>query len=192
MWKGNEVIMSRLKKKYNDEVALKLKEELGFRNIMAIPRLLKIVISVGLAEAKDDKGILDKVSSYLSSLAGQKPVTTYAKKSIAGFKVSAGQPVGMMVTLRGEKMYEFADKLFNIVLPKVRDFRGVGTNSFDNSGNFTLGLKEQLIFPEVDYKSIDKVRGMAITIATTAKSKEVGRRLLELLGMPFKKEKSDG
>ncbi len=180
--------MSRLKDKFTNDVQPKLKEELGRKNNMAAPALKKVTISIGLGEAKEDKGVLDKVALYLSALSGQKPVVTLAKKSIAGFKLGQGDPVGIMVTLRGTKMYDFLDKLFNISLPKVRDFRGVPVNSFDQKGNYTLGLREQLIFPEVDYKTIDKVRGLAVTISTTAKNKEEGKRLLELLGMPFKKE----
>lgn len=180
--------MDNLKKKYNDEVSPKLQEEFGFKNKMAVPALEKVVISIGLAEAKDDAGVLDKVATYLGALSGQKPVVTKAKKSIAGFKVSQGQPVGMMVTLRGVKMYSFLDKLFNIVLPKVRDFRGIPATSFDPKGNFTLGLREQTIFPEVDYRTVDRVRGLAVTIVTTAKQREQSEKLLAYLGMPFKKE----
>lgn len=179
--------MSRLKVKYIDEVRPKLAEELGFNNQLAVPKLEKVVISIGVGEAKDNPAILEKIHSYLASLAGQKPIVALAKKSIAGFKVSKGQPVGMMVTLRGEKMYSFLDKLFTIVLPKVRDFRGVSSESLDDKGNFTLGLREQLIFPEVDYKTVDKVRGMAVTVVTTAQDKNQGKRLLELLGMPWQK-----
>ena len=145
--------MNRLKDKYL-QVVPKLMEELEIKNHLAVPRLQKVVISIGLGEAKDDRGILDKVSVYLAALTGQKPSTTLAKKSISNFKVSKGQPVGVMVTLRADKMYVFLDKLFNIILPKLRDFRGISETSFDSAGNFTLGLKEQLIFPEVDYKLI--------------------------------------
>lgn len=169
-----------------DEVQDKLQQELGLKNTLAVPRIQKIVVSMGLGEAKDNSGILDKVRVYFGALAGQQPVTTYAKKSIASFKVSAGQPVGMMVTLRGEKMYSFLDKLINIVLPKVRDFKGVSADSFDAQGNLNIGLKEQTIFPEVDYKTVDKVRGLAITITTTAKNREEGKKLLAYLGMPFR------
>lgn len=179
--------MLRLKDKYMNDVQPKLKTELGLKNNLSVPRLKKVTISIGLGEAKEDKGVLDKVALYLSALSGQKPVVTLAKKSIAGFKLGVGDPVGMMVTLRGTKMYDFLDKLFNISLPKVRDFRGVPVSSFDQNGNYTLGLKEQLIFPEVDYKTIDKVRGLALTITTTAGNKEEGRKLLEYLGMPFRK-----
>jgi len=162
-------------------------EELSVANALAVPSLKKITISVGAGEAKEEKQILTGIIAYLSALSGQKPVVTLAKKSIAGFKLAAGAPVGVMVTLRGERMYAFLDKLFSAVLPKVRDFRGIDDKSFDSQGNFNLGLREQLIFPEVDYKTVDKTRGMAITIVTTAKNKEEGRKLLEHLGMPFKK-----
>lgn len=175
-----------------DEIQDRLQQELGLKNKMAVPTVEKIVISMGLGEAKDNAGILDKVKVYLGSLAGQQPVVTLAKKSVASFKVSSGQPVGMMVTLRGDKMYSFLDKLINIVLPKVRDFKGISQESFDQSGNLNIGLKEQTIFPEVDYKTVDKVRGLAVTITTTAKkrgghtAKEEGRKLLEYLGIPFR------
>lgn len=178
--------MSRLKDKYIKEVKGKLAEELGLKNILSIPRLEKVVISMGLGEAKDNQGILEKAKVYLSQLAGQIPQVTHAKKSVASFKVSQGQPIGMMVTLRGRRMYDFLDKLINIVLPKVRDFKGISPKSFDNQGNLNIGLKEQTIFPEVDYKSVDKVRGLAVTITTSAGSREKGRKLLEALGMPFK------
>lgn len=178
--------MNRLKDKYLKEVQSKLQQELGLKNKLAVPRVSKIVISMGLGEAKDDQSVLEKVKVYLGALAGQVPVKTVAKKSIASFKVSKGQPVGMMVTLHGEKMYAFLDKLISVVLPKVRDFQGVSASSFDNFGNLNIGLKEQIIFPEVDYKLVDKTRGLAVTITTTAKNKEEGRKLLEYLGMPFR------
>ena len=177
---------ARLKDKYIGEVVPKLQAELGLKNNLAVPRITKVVISIGLGEAKDNQGILDKVSLYLMALAGQFPVVTKAKKSIANFKLGKGQPVGMMVTLRKGKMYSFLDKLINIVLPKVRDFKGIPQRSFDASGNLNIGLKEQTIFPEVDYKLVDKTRGLAITIATTAKNKNEGRKLLEYLGIPFR------
>ena len=179
--------MVRLQEKYIKEIRGKLIEEFNLKNMMAAPKLKKVVINIGIGEAKDNKDILDKVSLHFSSLSGQKPVVTQAKKSIANFKVVKGQPVGMMVTLRGSKMYVFLDKLFNIVLPKVRDFRGISEGALDEKGNFTLGLREQLVFPEVDYKTVDKVRGMAVTIVTTSKTKDQGKRLLELLGMPFRR-----
>lgn len=178
--------MNRLKEKYLNEVRAKLQEELGVKNSLAVPKVRKIVISVGLGEAKDNSGVLDKAKVYVSALAGQAPVVTVAKKSIAAFKVSKGQAIGMMVTLRGDRMYAFLDKLISIVLPKVRDFKGISEGSFDSHGNLNLGLKEQIIFPEVDYKSVDKTRGLAVTITTSAKNREEGKKLLEYLGMPFK------
>ncbi len=178
--------MNRLKTKYIDEVREKLQKELGLKNSLAVPALRKIVISVGLGEAKDNSGVLEKAKVYVSALAGQTPVITKAKKSVASFKVAKGQPIGMMVTLRGDKMYVFLDKLISIVLPKVRDFKGIQQTSFDSFGNLNMGLKEQTIFPEVDYKSVDKTRGLAVTITTTAKNKVEGKKLLEYLGMPFR------
>ena len=172
---------------YIKEVQMKLTEEFGIKNPMALPKLKKIVISVGLGEAKDNAGVLEKVQKYISAIAGQKALTSHAKKSIAAFKVVVVQPVGVNVTLRGERMYAFLDKFMNIVLPKVRDFRGLSDDSFDGKGNLNIGLREQTIFPEVDYKMVDKTRGMAITIVTTAGQKDLGKKLLELLGFPFKK-----
>ena len=180
-------MMNRLKEKYMNEVVKKLQDELGLKNKLALPRVIKVVISIGLGEAKDKPDILEKVKVYLSALAGQTPVVTLAKKSIATFKVTKGQPIGMMVTLRGSRMYAFLDKLISIVLPKVRDFKGVSDSSFDSFGNLNIGLKEQIIFPEVDYKLVDKTRGLAVTITTTGKNREQGKKLLEYLGMPFKK-----
>lgn len=177
--------MSRLKDKHLTEQT-KLMEEFGIKNPLALPKVEKIVISVGLGEAKDNQGVLDKVIQYLTAISGQKPVTTYAKKSISAFKVAKGQPVGLMVTLRGDRMYSFLDKLINIVLPKVRDFKGISEKAFDGMGNLNLGIREQVIFPEVDYKSVDKIRGLAVTVVTKSKDKEQGKRLLELLGMPFR------
>lgn len=179
--------MNRLKEKYQKEIAGKLKEEYGFSNPLSVPRIVKVVINMGIADAKDNDGVLDKAKLNLAALCGQQPVVTKAKKSIASFKLTAGAPIGLMVTLRGEKMYSFLDKLINIVLPKVRDFRGVPVRSFDKQGNFNLGLREQTIFPEVDYRNIDRSRGMQITINTTVANQEQGKRLLELLGMPFMK-----
>lgn len=179
-------MVQRLKEKYMTEVREKLQTELSLKNRLAVPRVSKVVISVGLGEAKENAGVLDKVKVYLTQLAGQTPVVTKAKKSVAAFKVSQGQPIGMMVTLRGDRMYAFLDKLVSIALPKVRDFKGISDKSFDQSGNLNIGLKEQTIFPEVDYKSVDRTRGLAVTITTTAKSREEGKKLLEMLGMPFK------
>ncbi len=185
MQKGDQ--MNRLQEKYMNEVVKKLMEELGLKNKLAVPELKKVVISMGLGEAKDNAGIIEKAKVYLTALAGQKPMVTVAKKSIAAFKVAQGQPIGMMVTLRGVRMYAFLDKFINIVLPKVRDFRGISDKSFDGFGNLNIGLREQTIFPEVDYKTVDKVRGLAITITTSAKDKQAGKKLLEGLGMPFVK-----
>lgn len=178
--------MQRLKEKYNQEVQAKLQEEFAIKNKMAVPKVEKVVVHISLGEAKDNSAVLDKVKVYLSALAGQMPVVTYAKKSIASFKVSQGQAIGMVVTLRGERVFAFLDKLINIVLPKVRDFKGISASGFDSMGNLNIGIKEQIIFPEVDYKSIDKVRGLAVTIVTSAKEKDQAKRLLELLGMPFR------
>lgn len=184
MSKGDQIV-NRLKQKYMQEVAPKLQEEFGIKNIMAVPKLKKIVVSISLGEAKDNSGILDKVKVYLSALSGQTPVVTKAKKSIAAFKVVMGQPIGMVVTIRGEKMFSFFDKLVNVVLPKVRDFKGISDKAFDMAGNLNLGMKEQVIFPEVDYKSVDKTRGLCVTVVTSAGDYKIGKRFLELMGMPF-------
>ncbi len=178
--------MQRLKEKYMSEVREKLQQELGLKNMLAVPAIKKIVINIGLGEAKDNTGILDKVRVYFAALAGQFPVVTLAKKSIASFKVAKGQPIGMMVTLRGDRMYAFLDKLVNVVLPKVRDFKGIPEQSFDAAGNLNMGLKEQIIFPEVDYKTVDRTRGLAVTITTSARNRTEGKKLLEYLGMPFR------
>ena len=174
--------MSRLKQKYNEEVRKQLTEELGIKNPHALPRLIKIVVNMAVSEGKENSGVMDKASANITVISGQKAMITKAKKSIAAFKLTEGAPIGVMVTLRGEKMYAFLDKLINIVLPKVRDFRGVSDKSFDGQGNYNLGLREQILFPEVDYKSIDRIRGLQITINTSAKVKEHGKKLLELLG----------
>ena len=179
--------MNRLKQRYLEEVKKALKDEFKIGNDLAVPQIEKIVINMGIGEAKDNEGTLDKSRVNLGAISGQRPVVTRAKKSISAFKLTQGAPIGLMVTLRGEKMYAFLDKLINAVLPKVRDFRGVPTTSFDAQGNYNLGLREQTIFPEIDYRNIDKVRGMQITITTTAHNKEQGRRLLDLMGMPFTK-----
>ena len=179
--------MNRLKQKYLEEVQKSLQGELSVTNLLAVPKVEKVVINMGIGEAKDNEGILEKARSVITSLAGQKPVVTRANHSISAFKLTQGSAIGLMVTLRGERMYAFLDKLFNVVLPKVRHFRGLSDESFDGRGNYNLGLREQMIFPEVDYKDVDKPRGLQITITTTAQNKNEGRRLLELLGMPFKK-----
>ncbi len=177
--------MARLKDKYLNEVVPALQEQFKYTNVMAIPKLDKVVINIGLGEAVQNPKALDAALNDLTLITGQKPVVTRAKKSIAGFKLREGMPVGVKVTLRGDRMYEFVDRLVSVALPRVRDFRGVSPKSFDGRGNYSLGLKEQLIFPEIEYDKIDKLRGMEIVFATTAKTDEEGRALLKLLGMPF-------
>lgn len=177
--------MSRMKDKYNDEVAKGLMEKFGYKNVMEIPKIEKVVINMGVGEAVSNPKILDVAVNDMMIIAGQKPVVTRAKKSIAAFKIREGMPIGAKVTLRGERMYQFLDKLMNIALPRVRDFRGVSPKSFDGRGNYTMGIKEQLIFPEIEYDKIDKIRGMDIIIVTTAKTDEEARELLRLMGMPF-------
>lgn len=177
---------ARLKEKYNQEIKPALQKELGLANPMAVPRLEKIVINMGLGEATQNVKLMDPLVADLASIAGQKPVTTRAKKSIAAFKVREGMPIGAMVTLRGDKMYEFLDRLIAIALPRMRDFRGVSTKSFDGRGNYTLGMRDQLIFPEVDYARVEKLKGMNITIVTTAASDNDARALLRQFGMPFR------
>lgn len=179
--------MNRLKQKYNEEVKAKLTEELGVKNPHALPRLIKVVVNMAVSEGKENASVVEKALANITVISGQKAMVTKAKKSIAAFKLQEGAPIGVMVTLRGEKMFAFLDKLINIVLPKVRDFRGVSDRSFDGQGNFNLGLREQILFPEIDYKTIDRIRGLQITINTSAKDKEQGKKLLELLGMPFAK-----
>jgi large subunit ribosomal protein L5 len=178
--------MSRLKDRYVKEVVPALAKELGYSNIMAVPRIRKVVLNMGLGEATQNVKIIDTASDELGRISGQRPVTTRAKKSIAAFKVRKGMPVGSMVTLRGDRMYEFFDRLVSIALPRVRDFKGVSPKGFDGRGNFTLGLRDQLMFPEIDYMKVDKARGMNISVVTTAKTDEEARRLLQLLGMPFR------
>ena len=177
--------MSRMKDKYNEEVAKGLMEKFGYKNVMEIPKIEKVVINMGVGEAVSNPKILDVAVNDMMTIAGQKPVVTRAKKSIAAFKIREGMPIGAKVTLRGERMYQFLDKLLNIALPRVRDFRGVSPKSFDGRGNYTMGIKEQLIFPEIEYDKIDKIRGMDIIIVTTAKTDEEARELLKLMGMPF-------
>src|SRR5213596_1367156 len=176
----------RLKDRFRKEVAPALMKEFDFKNPMAVPHLHKIVVNMGVGEATQNAKVLDPASNELGLITGQKPVITRAKKSIAAFKVREGQPIGAMVTLRGDRMYEFFDRLVNVVLPRVRDFRGVSTKSFDGRGNYTLGLHDQLIFPEIDYAKVDKLKGMNVTIVTTARSDDQGRALLRHLGMPFR------
>lgn len=177
--------MSFLFKKYKKEIVPKLIKEMGIKNPLAIPKIEKIVINVGLGEALKDKGVLGKVGRQLEAISGQKPIITVSRKSIAGFKLVKGNQIGLKVTLRRKRMYNFLEKLVTIVLPQVKDFRGVSLRSFDGFGNYTLGLREQAIFPELEFAEIDKVRGLEIIIVTTAKNDKDGKRLLELIGMPF-------
>jgi len=176
----------RLKQRFRKEIAQTLMKEFELKNPTAVPHLHKIVVNMGVGEATQNAKVLDPAVNELAQITGQKPVVTRAKKSIAAFKVRAGQPIGAMVTLRGDRMYEFFDRLVNIVLPRVRDFRGVSTKSFDGRGNYTLGLHDQLIFPEIDYAKVDKLKGMNVTIVTTAGSDDQARSLLRHLGMPFR------
>ena len=178
--------MNRVKEKYQKEVVPSLMKELGLKNVMAVPRLEKVVVNMGVGEATQNAKVLDPAVAELQQVTGQKPVVTKAKKSIAAFKVREGMPIGAMVTLRGDRMYEFLDRLMNVALPRVRDFRGVSTKSFDGRGNYTLGLHDQLIFPEIDYAKIEKLKGMNVTIVTTASSDDQARSLLKALGMPFR------
>ncbi|MDD5723352.1 MAG: 50S ribosomal protein L5 [Syntrophales bacterium] len=178
--------MARLKKYYSEEVTPALIKELGYKNSMQVPRLEKIVINMGLGEAIQNIKILDTAVSELGMIAGQRPVITKARKSIATFKLREGMPIGCMVTLRREKMYEFLDRLVNVAIPRIRDFRGIPPKSFDGRGNFTMGLNEHYIFPEIDYDKIDKVKGMNITIVTTARTDDEARHLLKLMGIPFR------
>ncbi|MEO3947993.1 50S ribosomal protein L5 [Gorillibacterium sp. CAU 1737] len=178
---------ARLKDRYLNEITPALMQKFDYKTVMQVPKLEKVVINMGVGEAVANSKVLDSALQDLQIIAGQKPVITRAKKSIAGFKLREGMPIGVKVTLRGERMYHFLDKLFNVALPRVRDFRGVSSKAFDGRGNYTLGLKEQLIFPEIEYDKVDKVRGMDIVIVTTAKSDEESRELLTQLGMPFVK-----
>ncbi len=178
--------MPRLKNKYNDEVIPAMMQKFNYRNVMEVPRLVKVVANMGVGEATQNSKTMDAAVSDLATITGQKPVVTRAKKSIAAFKLREGMTVGCKVTLRGNRMYEFVDRVLNVALPRVRDFRGISPNSFDGRGNFSMGIKEQLIFPEIEYDQIDKVRGLDIIFVTTANTDEEGRELLRLLGMPFR------
>lgn len=178
--------MARLKARYNDELKAKLKEELGVANVMEIPRITKITLNMGVGAASADKKLLDGALSDMQAIAGQKPVLTLARKSIAGFKIRDGWPIGCKVTLRGERMYEFLDRLIAIAIPRIRDFRGFSAKSFDGRGNYSMGLKEQIVFPEIDFDKIDRIRGMDITITTTARTDDEGRALMRAFGFPFK------
>jgi len=180
--------MTRLKEKYTKEVVPALTKEFGYKNVMAVPRLDKISINIGLGEATQNAKLMDGAVNELAQIAGQKPIITKAKKSIAAFKLREGMPIGCAVTLRGDRMYEFFDRLVNVALPRVRDFRGVSSKSFDGRGNYTLGVKDQLIFPEIDYAKVDKTKGMNVTITTTARTDVEGVALLKGMGMPFRQQ----
>jgi large subunit ribosomal protein L5 len=180
--------MSRLKEKYRQDVVPALTREFGYKNVMAVPKIQKVVVNMGLGEATSNIKIIDAGADELARITGQKPVTRRSKKSIAQFKVRKGQPVGTSVTLRGERMWEFLDRLMSIALPRVRDFKGVSPRGFDGRGNFTLGLRDQLIFPEIDYMKVDKSRGMNVSVVTTAKTDQEARKLLQFIGMPFRQQ----
>jgi large subunit ribosomal protein L5 len=177
---------ARLKAKYQKEVIPALQKEFGYKNVMAVPKIQKVVVNMGLGEATANAKIIDTGADELARITGQKPVTRRAKKSIAAFKVRKGMPVGTMVTLRGERMWEFLDRLMTIALPRVRDFKGVSPRGFDGRGNYTLGLRDQLLFPEIDYMKVDKARGMNVSVVTTARTDEEARKLLQFIGMPFR------
>jgi large subunit ribosomal protein L5 len=178
--------MSRLREKYSKDVIPALTKEFGYQNVMAVPRIEKVVVNMGLGEATANAKLIDTGADELARITGQKPVTRRAKKSIAAFKVRKGMPIGTMVTLRGERMWEFLDRLMAIALPRVRDFKGVSPRGFDGRGNYTLGLRDQLLFPEIDYMKVDKARGMNVSVVTTAKTDEEARKLLQFVGMPFR------
>ena len=179
--------MSRLREQYQTEIVDQMTKKFGYKNVMEVPKLVKIVVNMGVGEAKENAKVLDSAVTDMQTITGQKAVITKAKKAVANFKIREGMPIGCKVTLRGEKMYEFLDRLVNLALPRVRDFRGVSADSFDGRGNYALGIKEQLIFPEIEYDKIDKVRGMDIIVVTTAKTDEEARELLRLFNMPFAK-----
>ena len=179
--------MARLKEKYVSEVAPALMSKFGYKSVMQIPKLDKVIVNVGCGEAKDNQKMIEAILGDIAQVTGQKPIVCKAKKSVANFKLREGMPVGVKVTLRGERMYEFVDRLFSVALPRVRDFRGINGNSFDGRGNYALGIKEQLIFPEIEYDKVDKVRGMDIIFVTTAKTDEEARELLTQFNMPFAK-----
>jgi large subunit ribosomal protein L5 len=180
--------MSRLKDYYNNEVAPALMKQFAYKSPMQIPKVEKVVVNIGAGEAKDNVKVIDSIMADLAAITGQKPIVTVAKKSVANFKLRAGTKIGAKVTLRGEKMYEFIDRLFNLALPRVRDFKGINSNGFDGRGNYSLGLKEQLIFPEIEYEKVDKIRGMDICFVTTANTDEEAKFLLTMMGAPFTKD----
>lgn len=178
--------MARLKTRYNEELRTQLQEQLGLKNVMEIPRITKITLNMGVGAASQDKKLLDGAVADMQLIAGQKPVVTHARNSIAGFKIREGWPIGCKVTLRGEQMYEFLDRLISIAIPRIRDFRGFSSKSFDGRGNYSMGLKEQIVFPEIEFDKIDRIRGMDITITTTARTDDEGRALMRAFGFPFK------
>ncbi len=180
-------MVPRLKERYRNEILPALMSEFGYRNVMQVPRVEKVTVNVGLGEAVQNAKALDAASADVAAITGQKPVITRAKKSIANFKLRAGMPIGATTTVRGTRMWEFLDRMINAALPRIRDFQGVSPNSFDGRGNFSLGIREQVIFPEIEYDKVDRIRGLQVTVCTTAKTDEEGKRLLELLGMPFAK-----
>ena len=179
--------MAQLKEQYKNEIAPALMKKFGYKSVMQIPKLDKVIINVGAGEARDNPKVIDAIVSDISQITGQKPIVCKAKKSVANFKLREGMPIGVKVTLRGERMYEFVERFFGLALPRVRDFRGINPNSFDGRGNYSMGIKEQLVFPEIDYDKIDKVRGMDICFVTTANTDEEARELLTLMGAPFAK-----
>lgn len=183
-------IQSRLKDRYQNEVVPSLRKEFGYQNVMQVPRLAKVVLNIGMGEAIQNAKAMDNAVRDIADITGQKPVITRAKRSVAAFKLREGMAIGVTVTLRGQRMYDFLDKLANVALPRLRDFQGISADAFDGHGNYTLGIKEQLVFPEINYDKIDRVRGMEITIVTTAHTDEEGRRLLTMLGMPFKRSRA--
>lgn len=180
----------RLKERYKSEIAPELMREFKYGNVMQVPRVEKVTVNIGLGEARENARAVESATADIATISGQKPVVTRAKKAIANFKIRENMPIGVAVTLRGDRMYEFLDRLLNAALPRIRDFHGVPTKAFDGRGNFSLGVREQLIFPEIDYDKVDKIRGMQINIITSAKNDEEGRRLLEMMGMPFSKERA--
>jgi large subunit ribosomal protein L5 len=185
--RGRRNVMSRYKELYENEIVEAMTKKFGYKNVMEVPKLAKVVVNMGVGEAKENAKLLDAAIKDMETITGQKAVSTKAKKSVANFKIREGMAIGCKTTLRGEKMYEFVDRLVNLALPRVRDFRGVNPNAFDGRGNYALGIKEQLIFPEIEYDKVDKVRGMDIIFVTTAKTDEEARELLTLMGMPFQK-----
>jgi len=176
----------RLRNKYKDEIVPQLMKDFGFKNVMQVPKLERIVVNMGLGEAVQNAKLVESAAEELKAITGRKPVVTRAKKSIAGFKLREGMPIGVMVTLRGEQMYDFLDRLVSLALPRTRDFKGISPKAFDGRGNYTLGIREQIVFPEINYDKIDRIKGMNVTLVTTAKTDEQGRALLKSLGMPFR------